>query len=64
MKVFNNNFVCAMHGFQDNEDLLQSGSDVIRISPPRGASPTFFMTDSDKETLTSCDNLLSAMHGF
>jgi len=36
--VFHGNFLYAMHGFQDNEVLLQAGYDVIVISPLGGAS--------------------------
>jgi len=31
----------VMHGFRDNEVLLQAGYDVIVISPPGGASGDF-----------------------
>jgi len=31
------NFISGMHGFPDNEVLLQAGYDVIVISPPGGA---------------------------
>jgi len=31
--VFHSNFLSAMHGFRDNEVLLQAGYDVIVISP-------------------------------
>jgi len=41
MKVFNSNFLSAMHGFQDKEVLLQAGFDVIVISPLRGVSHRF-----------------------
>jgi len=36
-----------MHGFRDNEVLLQTGYDVIMISPP-GALPRLYMTDSER----------------
>jgi len=32
--AFQSNFLCGMHGFPDNEVLLQAGHDVIVISPP------------------------------
>jgi len=35
--AFHNNFLSGMHGFRDNEALLQAGYDVIVISPPEGA---------------------------
>jgi len=35
------NFLSGMHGFWDNEVLLQDGYDVIGISPPVGASGDF-----------------------
>jgi len=38
MIMINNIFLAAMHGFQDNEVLLQAGYDVIVISPPGGAA--------------------------
>jgi len=34
-------FLSVMHGFQDNEVLLQTGYDVIVISPLGGASGYF-----------------------
>jgi len=39
--VFQISFLYGMHGFRDNEVLLQVGYDVIVISPPRGASGDF-----------------------
>jgi len=38
IKVFNSNILSAIHGFRDNEVLLQTGYDVIVISPPKGDS--------------------------
>jgi len=35
------NFLSGMHGFRDNEVLLQTGYDVIVIPPPGGASRDF-----------------------
>jgi len=37
-----------MHGFQDNEVLLQAGYDVIVISPPEGAVRNFLIADSER----------------
>jgi len=39
--AFLSNFLVAMHGFRDNEVLLQTGYDVIVISPPGGALGDF-----------------------
>jgi len=39
--VFYDNFSSGMHGFRDNEVLLQGGYDVIVISPLGGASGEF-----------------------
>jgi len=41
LMVIYSNFLCAMHGFRDNEVLLQAGYDVMVISPPGGASCDF-----------------------
>jgi len=41
-----------MHGFRDNEVLLQAGYDAIVISP-LGALQAIFMTDSERATMTS-----------
>jgi len=38
---FHSNVLSAMHGFRDNEVLLQSGYDVVVISPSGGASRYF-----------------------
>jgi len=35
--VSHSNFLSGMHGFRDNEVLLQAGYEVIVISPPGGA---------------------------
>jgi len=48
--AFNSNFLYGMHGFQDNEVLLQAGHDVIMISPPGGAAHTFLIADSERAT--------------
>jgi len=45
--VFHFNFFSGMHGFQDNEVLFQTGYGVIVISP------LFYMTDSERATMTS-----------
>jgi len=42
-----------MHGFRDNEVLLQGGYDVIVISPLRGASSKFSWRDSERANVTS-----------
>jgi len=39
-----------MHGFRDNEVLMQAGFDVIVISPPWGAARKFFISDSEWAT--------------
>jgi len=39
--VFHSNFLSGMHGFRDNEVLLQGGYDVIVISPLGGTSGNF-----------------------
>jgi len=41
-----------MHGFRENEILLQAGYDVIMISPLGDASGDFFLTDSERATIT------------
>jgi len=38
---FHNNLLSVMHGFRDNEVLLQAGYDVIVISPLGGVSHRF-----------------------
>jgi len=42
-----------MHGFRDNEFLLQAEYDVIVIFLPVGASGDFFMADSERLIITS-----------
>jgi len=39
--VFHINLLSGMHGFRDNEVLLQAGYDVIMISPLEGVSHSF-----------------------
>jgi len=39
--AFHSNFLSAMHGFYDNDVLLQAGDVVIMISPPGGAPRDF-----------------------
>jgi len=51
--AFHSKFVSVMHGFRDNEVLLQAGYDVIVISPPGGRFTLFYMTDSERATMTS-----------
>jgi len=41
--AFHSNFLSGMHGFRDNEVLLQAGHDVIVISPPEGAAHNFLI---------------------
>jgi len=41
MIVIHSNFLYAMHGFRDNEVLLQTGYDVI-VRPPPGALQAIF----------------------
>jgi len=41
MIVIHSNFLSAMHGFRENEVVLQAGYKVIVISPPGGASGDF-----------------------
>jgi len=56
-----------MHGFRDNEVLLQAGYDDIVISPLEGASRTFHdeLWKSDHDFLIGINsNFLSAMHGL
>jgi len=56
-----------MHGFRDNEVLLQAGYDVTVIFPP-GALPANFhdgFWKSDHDFLIAFyTNFLSRMHGF
>jgi len=56
-----------MHGFRDNEGLLQAGYDVI-VSPPPGALQAIFyhgIRKSDYDFLIAFhNNFLSGMHGF
>jgi len=42
-----------MHGFRDNEVLLQTGYDVIVTSPLRVVSGDFFGMGSERATMTS-----------
>jgi len=39
--AFLGKFLSGMHGFRDNEVLLQAGYDVIVILPPGGVSGDF-----------------------
>jgi len=67
MIVTNNNFLAAIHSFQDNVVLWQAGYDVIMISPPGDASGDFFkgLWKSDHDILIVIhSNVISAMHGF
>jgi len=50
--VINSKFLSAMHGFRDNEVLLQGAYDVIVIFR-QGALQAIFMTDFERATMTS-----------
>jgi len=65
--AFHSNFLSGMHGFRDNEVILQAGYDVIVISPPGGASGFFhdgFPKSNYDFLIVIHSNFLSAMHGF
>jgi len=47
---FLSNFLSGMHGYRDNEVLLQAGYDVIVISPPAGAARNFLIADYERMT--------------
>jgi len=47
------NVLATMLGFRDNEVVLTSGYDIIVSPPPGGCCTHFFMTDSEKATITS-----------
>jgi len=51
--VIHSNFLYAMNGFWDNEVLLPTIHDVIVSPLPGGAARDFFMTDSERATMTS-----------
>jgi len=57
-----------MHGFRDNEVLLQAGYDVIMISPPGYAARNFLIADSERATpifiLVLHCNYTSVVHRF
>jgi len=64
--VFHSNFLYVMHGFRDNEVLLQAGYDVIVISPLGGASGDFswrILKDRPWLPDSVLYQLLSRMHG-
>jgi len=42
-----------MHRFRDKDVLLPTGQDVIVIPPPVKSCTHFFMTDSERATMTS-----------
>jgi len=48
--AFHSNFLSGMHGFRDNEVLLQAGYGVIVISPTGGAARNFLIADSESTT--------------
>jgi len=65
--VFHSDFLSGMHGFRDNEVLLQAGYDVIVISPLAGVSGDFHdgFWKSDHDSLIAFhSNVLSGMRGF
>jgi len=41
-----------MHGFRDNEALLQAEYDVMVIYPPGSAARNFLIADSERATQT------------
>jgi len=52
--AFHSNFIFGMHGFRDNEVVLQAGYDLIAISPLGGVSHTqILMTESERATHVS-----------
>jgi len=58
-----------MHGFRDNEVLLQARYDVIMISPPGGAARNFLISDSEERprfyiSLVLHCNYTSVVHRF
>jgi len=52
-----------MHGFRDNEVLLQAEYDVTVISPPANFHNGFWKSDHDF-LIAFHTNFLSRMHGF
>jgi len=50
LKAFDSKFLHGMHGFRDNEVLLQAGYDVIMISPPGSVARNFLIADSERTT--------------
>jgi len=48
--VIHSNFLSGMHGFRDNEVLLQARYDVIASPPPGGAALVISMTKGTKPT--------------
>jgi len=51
--AYHSNFLSVMHGFRDNEVLLQAGYDVVVILPLGGRFRRFYMMDSERATMTS-----------
>jgi len=65
--VFYNNFLSVMHGFRENEVILQTRNDVIMTSPQGGASGDFswrILKDDHDLLLVFHINFSSGMHGF
>jgi len=50
--MIHSNFLATMHCFRDNEVVLPTGYDTIVSPPPGGASGEFYMTDSERATMT------------
>jgi len=67
MIAFYSNFLSVMHGFRNNEVLLQAGYDFIVISSPGVASRYFedgFWKLNHDYLIAFYSNFLSVMHGF
>jgi len=65
--AFHSNFLSAMHGFRDNEALLQARYDVIVNSPPGALHAIFHdgLWKSDHDFFIAFyNNFLVAVHGF
>jgi len=59
------NFLCVIHGFRDNEVLLQARYDVIMMSSLGGASGEFSWRILEEDFLIAFHtNFLSRMHDF
>jgi len=49
--AFHCNFLCGMHGFQDEVVIFEAACDVIMISLPGGVARNFLIADSERATL-------------